>query len=206
MQRVEFENLLRHAMGYDAASIGSAAVERAVKSRMATFGFKGPGEYWLHLRGSEAELQELVESVVVPETWFFRAPQAFVALVRLLTAERRAVHRLLSVPCSTGEEPYSMAMSLLDGGFLPEQFHVDAVDISARSLCSKARRLRMQLVPWDEPGVPRPIFSADHEGLCAAGATAQPSDVLPRQSALPRFRFPEGIVRCHLLPEPPDLF
>jgi chemotaxis protein methyltransferase WspC len=41
---------------------------------------------------------------------------------------------LLSIPCSTGEEPFSMVMSLLDGGFSPQQLHVDAVDISARAL------------------------------------------------------------------------
>ena len=134
MEHVEFENVLRHKMGLDATSIGSATVERAVKSRMANFGFKEPGEYWRHLCASADELQELIEAVVVPETWFLRDPQAFAALVHLVTEERRPLIRLLSVPCSTGEEPYSMVMSLLDGGFLPGQFQVDAVDISARAL------------------------------------------------------------------------
>jgi len=40
----------------------------------------------------------------------------------------------LSLPCATGEEPYSMAMALLDAGLPPERFHVDAVDISLGSL------------------------------------------------------------------------
>ena len=35
MQQVEFENLLTHAMGYDATSIGSAVAEQALKSRIA---------------------------------------------------------------------------------------------------------------------------------------------------------------------------
>jgi len=41
---------------------------------------------------------------------------------------------LLSLPSSTGEEPYSMAMALLDAGFPANRFRVDAVDISARAL------------------------------------------------------------------------
>jgi chemotaxis protein methyltransferase WspC len=139
MESIEFENLLKYKMGLDAASIGSAAVERAVKSRMTSLGFKQATDYWDHLRASADELQKLIEGVVVPETWFFRDPQAFVALVRLVTEERRHVLRLLSVPCSTGEEPYSLVMSLLDGGFLPEQLHVDAVDISARALAVAQR-------------------------------------------------------------------
>src|SRR6202051_5366665 len=54
-------------------------------------------------------------------------------------APSAGVLRLLSVPCSTGEEPYSMVMSLLDGGFSPQQVHVDAVDISARALARATR-------------------------------------------------------------------
>ena len=134
MEPVEFENIPEAKDGpSDAASIGSATVERAVKSRMAKLEFKRTADYWGHLHASPDEFQELVETVVVPETWFLRDPQAFTALVRLAREERRSVLRLLSVPCSTGEEPYSLVMSLLDGGFLPQQLHVDAVDISARA-------------------------------------------------------------------------
>ncbi|HVV73601.1 MAG TPA: CheR family methyltransferase, partial [Verrucomicrobiae bacterium] len=42
--------------------------------------------------------------------------------------------RLLSLPCASGEEPYSMAMTLLDAGVAPHKFQIDAVDISARAL------------------------------------------------------------------------
>jgi chemotaxis protein methyltransferase WspC len=139
MELVEFENLLRDKMGLNAASIGSPAVERAVKCRMAELGFKQAADYWGHLYPSADELQELIEAVVVPETWFFRAPQAFAALVSSVTKERWPVLRILSIPCSTGEEPYSLVMSLLDAGFLPQQLHVDAVDISARALAVAKR-------------------------------------------------------------------
>jgi len=75
----------------------------------------------------------------VPETWFFRDREPFAALSRFavtewLTANPARPLRLLSAPCATGEEPYSMAMALLDAGLQPNRFHIDAVDISAEAL------------------------------------------------------------------------
>jgi chemotaxis protein methyltransferase WspC len=111
---------------------------------MASLGLQQMEEYWQLLTASNDELQELIEAVVVPETWFFRDPDAFAALSRLVSEEwlpnfatKRL--RLLSIPCSTGEEPYSMVMALLDMGLPRERFEVDAVDISVRAL-ARARR------------------------------------------------------------------
>ena len=139
MDTARFEQMLKQTMGLDAASIGSAAVERAVQERLAACRLPDPQAYWERLSRSGAELQELIEAVVVPETWFFRDPASFSALARLLSDDASprqtpAVLRLLSVPCSTGEEPYSMAMALLDAGFPASALRIDAIDISARAL------------------------------------------------------------------------
>jgi chemotaxis protein methyltransferase WspC len=140
----KIEALLKQAMGLHAASIGSASVERAVRVRLAACGAATMADYWERLRNSRGELQELIEVVVVPETWFSRDREAFAELTRVAREEWRpnrpaAVRRLLSVPCSTGEEPYSMAMAMLDADFSPDRFMIDAVDISERSL-TQARR------------------------------------------------------------------
>ncbi|MGJ3703221.1 CheR family methyltransferase [Variovorax sp. AFSI2.2] len=134
-----FEQLLKQAMGLDAASIGSAVVRRAVQERLAACQLPDAQAYWERLGSSAPELQELIEAVVVPETWFFRDPASFAALARLVGEDARATQgpmdlRLLSVPCATGEEPYSMAMALLDAGFPESALRIDAVDISTRAL------------------------------------------------------------------------
>lgn len=75
--------------------------------------------------------------MVVPETWFFRGVEAFDALARAfapLRADGSRTLRLLSLPCSTGEEPYTLAMALLDAGWTPERLRIDAYDISERAL------------------------------------------------------------------------
>ena len=140
----DFEDLLKRTMGLDAASIGAPAIERAVQQRLAACGLKNADNYLERVRGSTEELQELIEAVIVPETWFFRDREAFITLARMAYEEWLRTHpegvlRVLSLPCSTGEEPYSMAMALLDVGFPAERFQIDALDISARAL-THARR------------------------------------------------------------------
>ncbi len=140
----QIENLLRQAMGLDAATIGSSLIERAVRARMRTCEITKMGDYWQVLKSSPAEWDALVESVVVTETWFFRDRNSFQTLVRLvfdewLPANPTSSLRLLSLPCSSGEEPYSMAMALIDAGFPANRFKIDAVDISARALACAER-------------------------------------------------------------------
>ena len=57
-------------------------IERAVQERQRRLRLDDPHAYWQRVRASEAELQELIEAVVVPETWFFRDREAFTALAR----------------------------------------------------------------------------------------------------------------------------
>ncbi len=134
-----FAHLLQQTMGLDAASIGMSAIEHAVQERLSACKLKDAHAYWEHTCASETELQALIEAVVVPETWFFRDRETFAALVRVVQEERLQTHpegvlRLLSVPCSTGEEPYTMAMALLDAGVPAHCFRIDAVDISTHLL------------------------------------------------------------------------
>src|SRR5712691_11385773 len=98
----EFEGLLKRTIGLNAASIGASAVKRAVQTRMAACNLKDAQAYREHMRTSVAELQELVEAVVIPETWFFRDPEAFAAMLGFARQRPQPVLRLLSLPCATG--------------------------------------------------------------------------------------------------------
>ena len=134
----EIVQFLRETIGLDAGSIGRGVVERAILDRQRAAGAADAIAYLARLRSSKEELQALIEAVVVPETWFFRDPGAFDALSSVVRhgAVPMATEplRLLSVPCSTGEEPYSMAMALLDAGVPSARFQVDAMEISTRAL------------------------------------------------------------------------
>lgn len=129
---------LKGAMGLDMATVGQSLIERVVRERMAALQIEDDELYLAELINSAAELQCLIELAVVPETWFFRDREAMLAVARLAREKLAAMPagriRILSLPCSTGEEPYSLAMALFDAGVPASMFQIDAVDIRTRSL------------------------------------------------------------------------
>ncbi|MGH8519143.1 MAG: CheR family methyltransferase [Panacagrimonas sp.] len=136
--------LLKHDLGLEAELLGVGAIERAVRERQAARQLDDAAAYWALLCQSGEERQALIEAVVVPETWFFRDHGAFEALVQQVLPDWRRNQaggpmRLLSLPCSTGEEPYSLAMALLDAGLDACAFRIDAIDISERALAIARR-------------------------------------------------------------------
>ncbi|MCP1441449.1 chemotaxis protein methyltransferase WspC [Pseudomonas sp. GGS8] len=138
-----FFDFLKERIGLDVGSVGPAIIERAVRQRITAARALTPDEYWHTLLGSRDEQQALIEAVIVPETWFFRYPESFATLAKLAVKRLAAINnmralRILSLPCSTGEEPYSIAMALLDAGLAPHQFKVDGMDVSPLSV-EKAR-------------------------------------------------------------------
>lgn len=138
------EALLKDKIGVAASIIGSKEIARAVDKRRLACDLRDLQTYLQRLQTSTQELEELIELVVVPETWFFRDWEPFTFLARYVTSEWLPTQsyrtlRLLSVPCSSGEEPYSIAMTLLNAGLTPNQFCIDAVDISKKSLLRAKR-------------------------------------------------------------------
>lgn len=139
MIQPKIERLLKDKIGLAASTIGSTTIARAVEKRRLACGLPDLQTYWQRLQSSTQELEELIELVVVPETWFFRDRKPFTYLEHYLKSEwlskrDSGILRLLSVPCSTGEEPYSIAMLLLNAGLTPDKFRIDAVDISKKAL------------------------------------------------------------------------
>jgi chemotaxis protein methyltransferase WspC len=147
MPQHHIEQLLQQRMGLHSATVGSSTIVRAVEQRMRACNIETVNEYRDIVTRSDTELDALIEAVVIPETWFFRDPTAFRALSDWLRNEwipnrpGAAVLRILSVPCSSGEEPYTLAMCLAECGIGANEARIDAVDISSINL-EKARQAR----------------------------------------------------------------
>jgi chemotaxis protein methyltransferase WspC len=135
----ELVRLLQRTLGLNAQAASTADVNEAVQCRMQDHGVRSRARYLSILRCSRGERRRLVESIALPHVGFFQEQRPFEALQRWilqhwLPRPSKKPLRLLSVPCATGEEPYSLAITLLELGLHPHQFHVDAVDINDRAL------------------------------------------------------------------------
>ncbi|MBS3957249.1 MAG: protein-glutamate O-methyltransferase CheR [Clostridiales bacterium] len=103
-------------------------------------------EYYHLLKyGDGLELERAVDAIVNNETYFFREIgqiEAILDIVRDAPAKARSV-RILSAGCSTGEEPYTIAMLLHEAGLFDVERRVEihGVDISSRAL-EKARHAK----------------------------------------------------------------
>ena len=83
------ERLLAERIGLDSQSIGPGMIDRALDARMDALGLTDRDAYLRRLAGSAVEQQELVEEVVIPESWFFRDDRPFVALRSYVTQPAR---------------------------------------------------------------------------------------------------------------------
>jgi chemotaxis protein methyltransferase WspC len=139
------EDLLRQIIGLNATAIGPTQIEQAVHARMTHHGLSQPEDYvTLLLQASCGEWNALIEEIVVTETWFFRDRESFRILAGLVEREWLPAHpnarlRILCVPCSTGEEPFSIAMSLLDAKVPAARFQIDAIDIRPAAITHAQR-------------------------------------------------------------------
>jgi chemotaxis protein methyltransferase CheR len=109
-----------------------------VATRALECGFTSPLDYYYFLRyddPGEVELQTLVASLVVHETFFFREFDQLELAATLLEARARTgvVPRVWSTACATGEEPLTLAMLLDERGLL-RKVEVVATDLSERAL------------------------------------------------------------------------
>ena len=150
--------------GFDERVVDDALLDAAVRRRMLHTGEASADSYGERLEREPAEQDELLEELLVRESWFFRDLLPFELLVDL--AMRRWPDacadnplRILSAPCASGEEPYSIALALAGSGI--RHFHVDGVDLSRRGLETARRgRYRTRVLQHVPPELAARFLSA----------------------------------------------
>ena len=168
--------LLRQHIGLDPESIGQEAIEQSIKRRMSAAGLDNPDHYFIKVTEDPVELTALVDEITVGETWFFREFRAFSVLQEKALSSRSRLNgltqfRVASMPCSSGEEAYSIAMALFDIGLQENQFVVDGYDINTDAI-GKARKAEYGRVSFrgTMPDFSKPYFKTHGDGFSLKSA------------------------------------
>jgi chemotaxis protein methyltransferase CheR len=117
-------------------------IERRIDERMAVTGTRSFPAYFSYIEEHAGEVEHLINVFPVNVTYFYREEHQFQCLGRSLlpsiieTRRPGDLVRIWSVPCSTGEEPYSIAIWLLENWPLVDAYHIEIVgsDIDTRVL------------------------------------------------------------------------
>ena len=134
-----WKSLIQERVGIHYGPADQPLLESKLESRAMEAGFDSPLDYYYFLRydpTSEAEIDALIDALVVNETYFFRETDQLTALCTSALVPRCWRGKRLRVwcaACSTGEEPLTLAMILDDMGVL-DQVDILATDIGLKAL------------------------------------------------------------------------
>jgi two-component system, chemotaxis family, CheB/CheR fusion protein len=130
--------LLHATFGVDFTAYRDNTIRRRILRRMVLSVTEDPGEYAQHLAKSRDELDALYHDILIGVTSFFREPETFEALKRIVFPEilkgksSGSPVRIWVPGCSAGQEAYSLAMALLE--YLDDQTINPAIQIFATDL------------------------------------------------------------------------
>ncbi len=145
MREQEFEYI--RSLVYERSRINLGTDKRELVSarlgkRLRATNLSSVSDYCDLLRspGAEEELAHLIDAISTNHTFFFRENAHFDFLRQTAVPElapavaaRRGKFRVWSAACSSGEEPYSIAMTLA-GCLADSSWHIESTDISHRVL------------------------------------------------------------------------
>jgi chemotaxis protein methyltransferase CheR len=124
-------------------------VDKRLIERIEKSGAENFDRYFARLRGAGAaeEFRRLVNLFTVNETYFFREDHQFECMANHMlpeiTARKRKGDklRIWSMPCSTGEEPYSIAIFLLEKWPAVDDFDIEIIGSDIDTTVLAAARL-----------------------------------------------------------------
>jgi len=142
-----FKELILASCGLNFENDRERTLELALKQRMRISGLDA-ASYYSRLQSNKEEFQQLIDLLTVNETYFFReAGHLAVVLNRLipdlLKTRKTKTIKIISAGCSTGEEPYTIAIMLREkyGGDVESLFSISGVDIDKQAITTARQGL-----------------------------------------------------------------
>ncbi len=130
----KFKKDIHDYLNIDLNSYKERQMKRRIDSLIFKNGCSSYSEYFSKIKGNKSSLDQFMGYFTINVSEFFRNPAQWEVLEKLLISEivpknqGISAVKIWSAACSTGEEPYSIAM-LLDKNFPGKRFEIIATDI-----------------------------------------------------------------------------
>jgi chemotaxis protein methyltransferase CheR len=140
----QFRSLVHKESGISLNESKRSLLVSRLSKRLRALGLDSFQAYYEYLTGGvdADEFTQMLDSVSTNKTDFFREPKHFEFIRERILPQLQPVKRIRvwSSACSSGEEPYSIAMTLFDGVVAPIQWdcRILASDLSTRVLAKAA--------------------------------------------------------------------
>lgn len=190
-----FQKLIFDAAGIHLAPIKRSMVEGRLAKRLKVLQLPDFVSYVRYIDLHEAEYQLVVDLLTTNETYFFREPKHFEFLREQVLGQLPSGHKLQvwSAACSSGEEPYSVAMLLADE-LNNKGWSILASDISQQVLL----RAKLGLYPLSRTeGIPLAYLKK----FCLRGIDQEAGNLLVDKKLREKVAF----AQVNLLEPPPGL-
>ncbi len=149
----QFQKLLYDLTGISLNETKMPLVSSRLLPRMRQFECRSFSEYLRIVRSDAAESQHMTDLLTTNETRFFREDTHLEFLKEALAREPGRPYTLWSAACSSGEEPYSMAMVCAEALGAEGDYRILGSDISQRVLDRASRAMyamdRASAIPLD---------------------------------------------------------
>ena len=135
---------LQAHIGLDPESLGVRVLGDCLSDLARDFPGRSYAAIALSAQQDAAVFDQVVAHFSVNESWLFRNAEQFAQLRQFVQSRAQARPRplnVLSLPCASGEEPASIAITLHEAGLLPGDFRIVAGDLDGDAL-AKARKGR----------------------------------------------------------------
>jgi len=138
---LELARALCDEAGLEPSVVPDVHLRAALKRRQLICGAPTLEEYAARCAARPEERGEILEELLVRESWFFRDQAPYELLTALASTRWRnqdSPLHALSAPCANGEEAYSIAIALAEAGHSLSRLQVCALDLSQRGLKAAA--------------------------------------------------------------------
>ena len=185
--------ILRTHCGVDFSLYKSNTIRRRIARRVVLNGHESLRHYLSFLKGNPKELDALYSDVLISVTSFFRNPESFEALKRLVFPKllaqrgREGSIRVWTLGCSTGQEAYSIAIAYAeccDEQNSAPKLHIFATDLNDAMLDTARSGLYSKTLAQDMSPDRLRRFFVEEEGGYRVSKRIREQVVFARQNIM----------------------